>query len=292
MTSSTSIAAGDGALLDGASASIIAGLLEHAAAVADTADADLAHAMTADAPQPAASAPSSGGRIVAAAFTSPTTGMAGVDVPVVTNTSTTTTGTHDGRPYTTTTTDTNTISGQREVTVHDASTVVGDPASGNGSQQRIVTTQEKDPCAADGEPAGTWKVEQNQTINRPDGILVTVAVTTSGTVVRSGDGTLSLRDVTVSTEGGGVGPDGTTTAGNGFTVNARIDGWDGRGDLTDARGTFTVAQSDGISDADAIALAGCNSTASAAWHRMSPIAATICAAIEGCACASSSTPTA
>lgn len=245
----------DGELLDAASGAILEQLLEQVAEVNTAASADLADAVADEPGQPSASGTTSGALVVAASFAA-TTGTAGVDVPVITNRSTTKTGTQNGRDYTTTTTDTNTISGQREVTVHDATTTVGTPETGNGSSQHIVATQEKDPCAADGEPAGTWKIEQTQTVNRPDGLLVTVSITTSGTVVRTGDGTVSLRDVTVTTEGSGIGADGSTTSGNGFTVNAEINNWDTHGDITDARGTFTVAKSDGMSDADAIALAG------------------------------------
>ncbi len=244
----------DGALFDAASDAILAELLNHAREVSEQADADLASAIR---QQPAGDGPSAmGPGIAPVEFTAPAAGgTPGVDVPVVTNTSTTTTGTQDGRSYTTVTTDTNTVKGQREVTVHDATTTVGTPETGNGSTQRIVTTQEKNPCAAEGEPAGTYTIEQTQTINR-DGVLLMVDITTTGTVVRAADGTVSLRDVTVSIDASGTGPDGASTTGNGFTVNADIDGWDTRGDITDARGRFTVAETNGVSEKDAIALAG------------------------------------
>jgi hypothetical protein len=181
-------------------------------------------------------------------------GTPGIDLPVETTRSTTTTGTRDGRDYTTTTTDTSTIRDQRETTVHDATTTIDDPESGKGSTERVTVTQEKDACAGPGEPAGNWTIEQAQTINR-GGLLLFVNITTSGTVVPNADGTVALRNLTVVLDSHGSGPDGTT-AGTGFRVDVDIDSWDTRGDLTDTRGRWTVADTDGISEKDATALAG------------------------------------
>lgn len=184
-----------------------------------------------------------------------TPGTPGIDQSVTTSTTNTTSGSREGRPYTSTTNDTNTIRDQREVSVREVTTVSGDPAAGDGATETLKVTQEKEPCAAEGEPAGTWKVERTQTFVRPGGIEIRVSIVTSGAVVRGGDGTVSLRGVSTVMTGGGSKADGTTTS-SGFTVNAEIGSWDTRGDITDARGTWTVADRTDFSEADAIALAG------------------------------------
>ncbi len=236
----------DGALFDETHDERFDELLAGAAALEAAADDELARAIrTGEGTKQDAE--------TSAAIT-PAGGTPGVDLPVETTRSTTTTGTRDGRDYTTTTTDTNSVHDQREVSVHDATTTIGDPDSGNGSSDRITTTQEKTPCAASGEPAGTWTIEQSQTINR-DGVLIFVNVTTTGTVVPNSDGTVALRNVSVVMESHGSGTDGKT-ADTGFRVDVDIDSWDTRGDLTDTRGRWTVSDTDGVSGADATALAG------------------------------------
>ncbi len=251
----------DGALLDSLLEEGVRAILDGAAGFDETADAQLQSAIRgASTGGTAASAPRPGAMVAPAALVHAVTpmaapGMPGVDVPVVTDRTKTETGTRDGHGYTTTTTDTSTIRDQREVTVHEVVTTVDDPESGRGSTQRMTTTQEKDPCAAQGEPAGTWTTEQSQRIMR-DGTAIVVDITTTGTVVSTGDGSVSLRGVTVTMRADGSGADGANAPTTSFTVTAEIDGWDTRGDLTDARGRWSVDEASGMSEADALALAG------------------------------------
>ena len=251
----------DGELLDATRETRIEELLAGAAEFATTADAELDRAIrTGEGTKQDAEAAGTT-RVATAslraqlAASAATAGTPGVDLPVEVNRSTTTTGTRGGRDYTTTTSDTNSVRNQREVTVHDATTTIGDPESGNGSSERITTTQEKEPCAAEGEPAGTWTIEQTQQIVRPDGLLVTIHLTTSGTSVPNGDGTLALRNVSVVLDTSGTGTDGATSN-TGFRVDADIDSWDTRGALADTRGRWSVAETNGVSEAEALGLAG------------------------------------
>lgn len=250
----------DGALFDATLPERIAALVEGAAAFDGDTDVELDRAIrTGEGTKQDAEAAGETGGVETAALHVPraatASGVPGVDVPVETRRSTTTTGSRDGREYTTTTTDTSSVRNQRETTVHDATTTVGNPDAGNGSRESIVTTQVKDACAADGEPAGTWSIEQTQTFTRPDGTLITVHITTSGTSVRNGDGTVALRNVSVVLDSRGEGPGGAT-AETGFRVDVDIDSWDTRGDLTDTRGRWSVGDANGVSDKDALGLAG------------------------------------
>jgi len=251
----------DGELLDATREARIEELLAGAAELTTAADAELDRAIrTGEGTKQDAEAAGTTDAATASlrtprAASAPTAGTPGGDLPVEVNRSTTTTGTRNGRDYTTTTTDTNSVRNQREVTVHDATTTIGDPDSGNGSSERITTTQEKDPCAAEGEPAGTWTIEQTQQLVRPDGLFVTVHLTTSGTSVPNGDGTLALRNVSVVVDTGATGTDGATVN-TGFRVDVDIDSWDTRGELTDTRGRWSVTEANGARQAEALGLAG------------------------------------
>ena len=183
------------------------------------------------------------------------TGTPGVDLPVVTDHSTTTTGTVSGRPTVITDTRTSTIRDQREVSVHDQVGTTGDPDTGRGSIESIRRTSTTVPCAAPGEPAGEFEVVVSRRI-LSGGAMVNVDITTSGTVVPESDGTISLRDVRVDMGGGGQGADGTSVTGIEFTVDADLTGWDGRGDLSDTRGTWSATTGPGVTEKDAITLAG------------------------------------
>ncbi len=240
----------EAAALDAALDERIDALADEATSFAEQVDAELARAIRDSVPDGASGATPTASTTMPAA-----TGTPGVDLPIVTERGTTTTGTTGAQPTVITDSRTSTIRDQREVTVHEQVGTTGEPDAGRGSIESLTTTTTTVPCARPGEPAGEFEIVLTRRI-LANGAMVHVEITTSGTVVPQEDGTIALRDTRVVMSGEGVGADGATSPGLEFTVDAEITGWDGRGDLSETRGTWTATTPPDVAEKDAVALAG------------------------------------